>query len=84
MITLQTIALESKTLAEYARRAEAWNSVEAVPHSDSDLVNMYLTCGHAPGDARQHHTKIRKAIKIAREIRLGDRVRLWSVIAANL
>jgi hypothetical protein len=74
MITLRTIALESKTLIEYARRAEAWNSTEAAPHSDRDLARYYpphprdTYIWSMPVHATLH------AIKRARETRLDEDV----------
>lgn len=81
---LKIIALESKNLTEYARRAEAFNATEASPVSDHDLVITYLTFGHAPGDIRKHHATVLSAIRKARRERVSKREALWGHLIAGV
>jgi GNAT superfamily N-acetyltransferase len=72
----QRIASESKTVEEYARRVEAWNSSEAKPQSLTKLARAWAGGREGP--------KVMRLLREAREAREEGRERLWSRAARGL
>jgi len=73
---LKTIAKESRTPAEYARRADAWNASEARPLPTAKIAKAYR--GKLP------LTVVIRLLQQAREERLEKREHLWSKMSRGL
>lgn len=72
---LDTIARESRSPAEFARRAEAWNAGERRPLSAARLAKAYRKKGRG---------SVAKLIREAHEARVEGRERLWSKMSRGL
>lgn len=83
---LATIAAESKTVIEFARRAEAWNAAEARPCTMQELVAAYLPTYQQTTDLSRKTSMycIERHIRAARETRINRRVKLWDTLTKNL
>jgi len=84
--TLGTIAKESKTASEFARRAEAWNASNARQLSDRELVDAYMPAYQRATDL--HHRaalrNLEQLVRMARETRLASRHKLWNKLANDV
>jgi hypothetical protein len=72
---LDTIRDESRSRAEYARRAEAWNAGNADKLSDLELARRF---------GRGHHQATAQLIRQARRDRMKGREKLWNKLAKGL
>lgn len=72
---VQTIARESRSADEYARRVEAWNAGEARPQPITKLARAYR---------KASPSKVARLIREAQENRMEGRERLWSRMSRGL
>ena len=83
---LAIIARESRSLAEYVRRAEAWASAEANRPTDREIANqwMILHMELVHGSWEKNQNRIRRLIREARKHRISKRINLWGRLVQNL
>lgn len=72
---LSTIAAESRSRADFARRAEAWNAGNAHKLSDLELARRF---------GKGHHQATVQLIRAARRERERSRGALWNKLAKGL
>jgi hypothetical protein len=80
---LKTIALESRSPEEFARRVDAWNAAEGKPLPASKLAKAYLHHSRA-GAPRAKPAAIERLIRAAHEERLEKREHLWTKMSRGL
>jgi len=91
---LHTIAVESLSHLEYARRAEAYNSTLAAPHTDGELVTALLDCDtrrvsiFPTGETADERASFRRGmlrhIATARRARIRGARTLWTTLKTGL
>lgn len=87
---LRTIAFESRTLEEYARRATAYASSERKPPSRRDVVNAWMQHGREQlsmlrgAKATIARTRIHSALDAALRTQTQQREQLWGSLARDI
>jgi len=72
---LRIIATESRTLAEFARRAEAWSSTESTPPTDQEIAAQFADADPAI---------VRRELRAARKTRLANRARHFETLINHI
>lgn len=81
---LARIAVESRTVEEYARRADAWASSESKPPPHRVLVSMWLDHGRDGRATGRRLTaqraRLMDALAVAQQNRINANERMWRTL----